>query len=136
MEGKWGPRRPRHWARDPFVAEPDAPKGYWERDTGGNYWGDWLEREPGIEMQALSKAEAPFGANMSRVLRVSKKFAPKVTAKLEQMGETAVKRMGWVSEVLEDGTEAFLGGLTRDWRHDRPGHADDRGGARGLAPPP
>ena len=70
MEGKsGGGDDPDFGPEDPFVAEPEAPKGYWERDTGGNYWGDWLEREPGIEMQALSKAEAPFGANMSRSLR-------------------------------------------------------------------
>ena len=70
--------------------------------------GDWLDREPGIEMQALSKAEAPFGANVSRVLKVGKKFAPKVVAKMEQMGSEAVKKMGWVAETLEDGGKAFL----------------------------
>ena len=59
-------------------------------------------------MQALSKSEAPFGANVSRVLKVGKKFAPKVTAKLEQMGSEAVKKMGWVAESLEDGGKAFL----------------------------
>ena len=103
MEGKYGGGDDPDFGEDPFVAEPDAPKGYWERDTGGNYWGDWLEREPGIEMQALSKAEAPFGANVSRVLKVGKKFAPKVTAKLEQMGSEAVKKMGWVAESLDQG---------------------------------
>ena len=39
---------------------------------------------------------------------MGKKFAPKVTAKLEQMGSEAVKKMGWVAESLEDGGKAFL----------------------------
>ena len=93
LEGKYD--------EDPFIGEPEAP-------GGTDYWGDWLDREPGIEMQALSKAEAPFGANVSRVLKVGKKFAPKVVAKMEQMGSDAVKKMGWVAETLEDGGQAFL----------------------------
>ena len=83
----------------PRLVEEDEP-----------YWGEhMLEREPGIEMQALgAEAEAPFGANVSRVLKVGKKFAPKVVARMEQMSENAIKKLGWVSEVLEDGTTAFV----------------------------
>ena len=83
----------------PRLVEEDEP-----------YWGEhMLEREPGIEMQALgAEAEAPFGANVSRVLKVGKKFAPKVVARMEQMSEGAIKKLGWVSEVLEDGTTAFV----------------------------
>ena len=46
MTKKWmgGPEDPDFGPEDPFVAEPEAPKGYWERDTGKR--GDWLEREP------------------------------------------------------------------------------------------
>ena len=98
----------------PRLVEEDEP-----------YWGEhMLEREPGIEMQALggeapwdstgkaleslgAEAEAPFGANVSRVLKVGKKFAPKVVARMEQMSENAIKKLGWVSEVLED-TTAFV----------------------------
>ena len=83
----------------PRLVEEDEP-----------YWGEhMLEREPGIEMQALgAEAEAPFGANVSRVLKVGKKFAPKGVARMEQMSEGAIKTLGWVSEVLEDGTTAFV----------------------------
>ena len=58
-------------------------------------------------MGALKAREVPFGSNVSRVLKVGKKFAPKMTAKMIEMGEDAVKKMGWV-EVREDGTEAFM----------------------------
>ena len=59
-------------------------------------------------MGALKAREVPFGSNVSRVLKVGKKFAPKMTAKMIEMGEDAVKKMGWVSEVMEDGTEAVM----------------------------
>ena len=63
------------------------------------HWGDdkpLLETgaAPGaeIEMGALGADEAPFGANVSRVLKVGKKFAPKVVARMEQMSSDAIKK--------------------------------------------
>ena len=88
---------------DPFVAEPNEPYVteplLQDHPIGG--WGE-------IEMGALNAREVPFGSNVSRVIKVGKKFAPKMTAKMVEMGEDAVKKMGWVSEVMEDGTEAFM----------------------------
>ena len=88
---------------DPFVAEPNEPYVteplLQDHPIGG--WGE-------IEMGALSAREVPFGSNVSRVIKVGKRFAPKMTAKMLEMGEDAVKKMGWVSEVMEDGTEAFM----------------------------
>ena len=88
---------------DPFVAEPDDPY-VTEPLLEDHPIGGWGE----IEMGALKAREVPFGSNVSRVLKVGKKFAPKMTAKMIEMGEDAVKKMGWVSEVMEDGTEAFM----------------------------
>ena len=55
---------------DPFVAEPDEPYVteplLEDHPIGG--WGD-------IEMGALKAREVPFGSNVSRVLKVGKKFA-------------------------------------------------------------
>ena len=88
---------------DPFVAEPNeqyvTESLMQDHPIGG--WGE-------IEMGALSAREVPFGSNVSRVIKVGKRFAPKMTAKMLEMGEDAVKKMGWVSEVMEDGTEAFM----------------------------
>ena len=94
----------------------------WEDEPRG-YWGDHMLEEQGIEMQALgADVEAPFGANMSRVMQVGKKFAPKVVARMEQMGEAAIKKMGW-SLPCQSG---HVGDRTRRWRHHRNRHADAR----------
>ena len=62
---------------DPFVAEPNEPYVteplLQDHPIGG--WGE-------IEMGTLSAREVPFGSNVSRVIKVGKKFAPKMTAKM------------------------------------------------------
>ena len=118
LEGKRGEPEEERWQDVEDNTPPGSPRVgeeelerrevAWEDEPRG-YWGDHMLEEQGIEMQALgADVEAPFGANMSRVMQVGKKFAPKVVARMEQMGEAAVKKMGWVSEALEDGTTAFL----------------------------
>ena len=114
---------------DPFVAEPNEPyvteSLMQDHPIGG--WGD-------IEMGALSAREVPFGSNVSRVIKVGKRFAPKVTAKMLEMGEGAVKKMGGLTDNGGRnggvyGARGHLGVPARSRRDYRCGPADGRRGA-------